>query len=55
MSDKKREDGLLAQVPTLVLGLLIILLVVPLVVMGATLAHYQVPAELRQSHTAPSA
>jgi hypothetical protein len=47
------EGGLLAQVPTVVLGLLIILLAVLVTVAGATLAHNLVPVKLRESHTVP--
>jgi hypothetical protein len=53
MSDKRREGGLLAQLPTAVLGFLIILLAALLVVAGVTLAHNRVPVDLRKSHTVP--
>src|SRR3712207_3325122 len=53
MPDKTKEGGLLAQVPTALLGFLIILVAVLLAVAGATLAHNRVPVALRESHTVP--
>jgi hypothetical protein len=53
MSNKRREGGLLANVPTVVLGILIILLAVTLAVAGTALVHNRVPGELRESHTGP--
>jgi len=53
MSNKRREGGILAQVPTAVLGILIILLAVPLAVAGTALVHNRVPVKLRESHTVP--
>jgi hypothetical protein len=50
---KRREDGILAQLPTVVLGLLIILLAVLLAVVGVTLAHNRIPVEARESNTVP--
>ncbi len=44
---------MLAQVPTALLGFVIILLAVLLAVAGATLAHNRVPVALRESHTVP--
>ncbi len=43
----------MAQLPTAVLGLLIILLAVLLAAAGVTLAHNKVPVDLRKSHTVP--
>jgi len=53
MSNKRREGGLLAQLPTVVLGILIILLAVTLAVAGTALVHNRVPVEVRDSHTVP--
>jgi hypothetical protein len=53
MSNKRREGGLLAQVPTVVLGILILLLAVTLAVAGTALVHNRVPSKLRESHTVP--
>jgi hypothetical protein len=54
MSNKRREGDLLAQVlPTVVLGILIILLAVALAVAGTALVHNRVPNKLRESHTVP--
>src|SRR5215204_75 len=53
MSNKRREGGLLAHVPTAVLGILIILLAVTLAVAGTALVHNKVPVKLRESHTVP--
>ena len=53
MSDKRRGGGLLAQLPTVVLGILIILLAVTLAVAGTALVHNRVPGKLRESHTVP--
>lgn len=53
MSNKRGEGGLLAQLPTAVLGILIILLAVPLAVTGAAFVHNRVPVKLRESHTVP--
>ena len=50
---ERREDGILAQLPTAVLGLLLVLLAVLLAVVGVTLVHNRIPVELRQSHTVP--
>jgi hypothetical protein len=50
---ERREAGLLAQLPTAVLGVLIILLTVLVAVAGVTLAHNRVPVELRESNTVP--
>jgi hypothetical protein len=43
----------LLQVPTAVLGFLIILLAVSLAVAGTALVHNKVPVKLRESHTVP--
>jgi hypothetical protein len=43
----------LAQIPTAVLGILIILLAVPLAVAGAALVHSRVPGKVRESNTVP--
>jgi uncharacterized membrane protein len=43
----------LAQLPTVVLGVLIILLAVTLAVAGTALVHNRVPSKLRESHTVP--
>jgi Protein of unknown function (DUF4239) len=53
MSNKRREGDLLAQVPTVVLGILFILLAVALAVAGTALVHNRVPNKLRESHTVP--
>ena len=53
MSIKRREGGLLAQLPTVVLGILIILLAVTLAVAGTALVRNRVPVEVRDSHTVP--
>jgi hypothetical protein len=53
MSNKRREGDLLAQIPTVVLGILIILLAVTLAVAGTALVHNRVPVKLRESHTVP--
>ena len=53
MANKRREGGILAQVPTAVLGILIILLVVPLAVAGTAMVRNRVPDKLRESHTVP--
>jgi hypothetical protein len=53
MSNKRREGNLLPQIPTVVLGILIILLAVTLVVAGTALVHNKVPVKLRESHTVP--
>jgi hypothetical protein len=53
MSSKRREGGLVAQVPTAVLGILVILVVVSLAVAGTALVHNRVPGKLRESHTVP--
>jgi hypothetical protein len=53
MSNKRREGDLLAHVPTVVLGILIILLAVTLAVAGTALVHNRVPVKLRESHTVP--
>ena len=53
MANKRGEGGILGQVPTAVLGILIILLVVPLVVAGTALVRNRVPDKLRESHTVP--
>jgi hypothetical protein len=53
MSNKRRLGGQLAQIPTAVLGILIILLTVPLAVAGAALVHSRVPGKRRESHTVP--
>ena len=42
-----------AQVPTILLGLLLISLAMLLAVGGAVLAHNRIPIELRKSHTVP--
>ncbi len=43
----------MAQLPTVVLGILIILLAVTLAVAGTALVHNRVPVEVRESHTVP--
>ena len=43
----------MAQIPTAVLGILIVLLIVPLAVAGTALVHSRVPGKLRESHNAP--
>ena len=43
----------MAQVPTAVVGILIILLAVSLAVAGTALVHNRVPVKLRESHTVP--
>ena len=43
----------MAQLPTVVFGLLIILLAVLLAVVGVTLAHNRIPLEVRESNTVP--
>jgi hypothetical protein len=43
----------LAQVPTAILGIVIILLAVSLAVAGTALVHNRVPVKLRESHTVP--
>jgi hypothetical protein len=53
MSSKRRKGGLLSQLPTVVLGVLIILLAVTLAVAGTALVHNRVPSKLRESHTVP--
>jgi Protein of unknown function (DUF4239) len=53
MSNQRRGGGLLAQLPTVVLGILIILLAVTLAVAGTALVHNRVPVEVRDSHTVP--
>jgi hypothetical protein len=53
MSNKRKGGGLLAQLPTVVLGILIILLAVTLAVAGTALVHNRVPVEVRDSHTVP--
>jgi hypothetical protein len=53
MSNKRREGDLLPQIPTVVLGILIILLAVTLAVAGTALVHNRVPVKLRESHTVP--
>ena len=53
MSNKRREGDLLPQIPTVVLGILIILLAVTLAVAGTALVHNRVPSKLRESHTVP--
>jgi Protein of unknown function (DUF4239) len=53
MSNKRRRGGLLAQLPTVVLGILIILLAVTLAVAGTALVHNRVPVKVRDSHTVP--
>jgi hypothetical protein len=50
---KGREDSILAQLPTAVLGLLIILLVVLIALVGVTMVHNRIPVEERESHTVP--
>jgi hypothetical protein len=53
MSIKRREGGLLAQLPTVVLGILIILLAVTLAVAGTALVRNRVPIKVRDSLTVP--
>jgi Protein of unknown function (DUF4239) len=53
MSNERRKGGLLAHVPTVVLGILFILLAVSLAVAGTALVHNKVPVKLRESHTVP--
>src|SRR5919107_6451694 len=53
MSNERREGDLLAQLPTVVLGILILLLAVSLAVAGTALVHNRVPVKLRESHTVP--
>jgi hypothetical protein len=53
MTNKRRGDGFLAQLPTVVFGILIILLAVTLAVVGTALVHNRVPVEVRESHTVP--
>ena len=43
----------MAQVPTAILGIVIILLAVSLAVAGTALVHNRVPVKLRESHTVP--
>ena len=47
------KGGSLAQLPTALLGILIILVTVPVAVAVADLVHTRVPAKLRESHTVP--
>ena len=53
MSNNRREGVILAQLPTIVLGILVILLVAPLAVAGTVLVRNRVPDKLRESHTVP--
>jgi Protein of unknown function (DUF4239) len=53
MSSKRGEGGLVAQLPTAVLGILVILVVVSLAVAGTALVHNRVPGKMRKAHTVP--
>ena len=50
--EQEKEGGLLAQLPTVVLGILIILLAVTLAVADSS-GTQSVPVEVRESHTVP--